>query len=118
MEIKHTLGPWTADTDKKNYGTDDINPIFIHGADGEVLICEMNHRQRKETSQPTNVEADARLIVAAPDLLTACEEALWLLEADASEVSYQHRVDILDSLKAAIIKATSEAAADGTLRKG
>ena len=86
---KYTSGPWHAII----IGTDGPSARIYAGTltDGPD-IAHLN-------SQYTNVEANAHLIAAAPDLLDACKAALLMLEACGV-------VDVaVAPLKAAIDKA-------------
>lgn len=70
---KHTPGPWTIE----NYGDDDCPTLVIH-KDTESRVCFM--ATPGSHGDPAVIEADARLICAAPDLL---EAALMLEAAEA-----------------------------------
>lgn len=67
---KHTPGPWTIE----EYGDDDAPALVIH-KDSESRICFL--ATPGSHGDPAMIEADARLIAAAPELL----EAAQLLEA-------------------------------------
>jgi hypothetical protein len=91
----HTPGPWKVQDDRTTDGT---FRVFPHEGPS---ICNLRHGE---------MEANARLIAAAPELLRACEEALNalldyvpLLEAHGSVMGYGHAVIV--RLKAAIAKA-------------
>lgn len=95
---RHTPAPWTIDN-RAIYGTNGMLKPFIasveddHG-DGETA-------------------ANARLIAAAPDLLDACRCALADLEglAEANCFSLGDPAHLtIKELRAAIVKATGEAA--------
>lgn len=65
--MTHTAGPWT---------TQDEGPdgrVGAHVVAGDDLICRCEDWDGFSQSQD---EANARLIVAAPDLAAACEAAL------------------------------------------
>lgn len=104
----HTPGPWKS----RNYKTNE----------GGVWIDCDSWRNRKTAScrggtlalalpggvgKEGDIWANARLIAAAPDLLAACESALWLIiELDASGSA---QAEVKDQLRAAIAKATGGA---------
>jgi len=89
---RHTPGPWEILGFGHIYSATAINIASTRGS----LVLELNE-----------MEANARLIAAAPDLLEACKEALaaiqgeWINEEDSSRIEAQ--------LEAAIRKATDEA---------
>ena len=65
---KHTPGPWTVN--------DQLTFLIIHGPEGEHIaetgawrhdVCQISNRKRAE------MQANARLIAAAPELLEALE---------------------------------------------
>jgi hypothetical protein len=51
--------------------------------------------------------ANAHLMAAAPDLLTALKTAKWMLERDYID---QHKLEVIEKCEAAIAKATETAA--------
>jgi hypothetical protein len=91
---KHTPGPWVASA-RDWTGQEVDNRIYIHGdesvevnADEDddsfgsvttvgVAVCVVPVAEHGEAG----AQANARLIVAAPDLLAACEAALSTLDA-------------------------------------
>ena len=90
-EAKHTPGPWEYD-----YGR------YIRKEDtgGTIaLMCESDGHVDPEHATSMPLEANARLIAAAPDLL----EALQDLSISASESGYSGIV--LDRARTAIAKA-------------
>ncbi len=63
----HTQGPWATYVDSAHDG-------WIADAEGNLIACAVRNE---------NMQANARLIAAAPDLLAALETALpWLTKAD------------------------------------
>lgn len=70
VEQAHTAGPWTIE----EYGDEDAPTLVIH-KDTETRVCFM--ATPGSHGDPAKIEADARLICAAPDLL----EAAQLLES-------------------------------------
>jgi hypothetical protein len=61
---EHTPGPWTIE----EYGDDDAPALIIH-RDSETRVCFM--ATPGSHGDPAKIEADAKLIAAAPDLLAA-----------------------------------------------
>jgi hypothetical protein len=61
---KHTPGPWTVE----EYGDDETPALVIH-KDSESRICFM--ATPGSHGDPAKIEADARLIAAAPDMYEA-----------------------------------------------
>ena len=91
MTTKHTPGPWEVNHTGTGIGVDPVcdavNATFRH--DNELMRIE--------------AEANANLIAAAPDLLEACIQMVFI--ASAGEVP---RNLILKDAKAAIAKAEAE----------
>ena len=83
---KHTPGPW-------------------NGLSGLIASEKGDHIATVWLTQDDNLEANARLIAAAPELLEACEAADRFLAI--LKVTHPHLVgaDIVDTLQAAIQKA-------------
>lgn len=99
MDTKFSPGPWL--TDRNNVHTGQI--ATIHLSDGENWIEVWTDKWCEgEGMTPEVMEANARLIAAAPDLLAACQQA----EADSAMVSGS---PLLLQLRAAIAKATGAA---------
>jgi hypothetical protein len=66
---KHTPGPWFANLKYGNYAVYSQQLIDDDDGDGwEPCICEL------DSDEPVNHEANARLIAAAPELLTALQD--------------------------------------------
>lgn len=98
--MSHTPGPWAV----HHYGD---NEGDIHGSDGK-LVCML---REGDTAPEDDWSADARLIAAAPDLLSVCQSIAGDLEAllDGDDFSGMSDAELfgvmLRSLKAAIAKA-------------
>jgi hypothetical protein len=88
----HTLGPWQLDATERIY----TGKIIRHNG---VQICRMIDQVTTDTPE---VEANARLIAAAPDLLDACKKVVQ----NISPEFYQEEIE---ALEAAIDKAESPA---------
>lgn len=87
-----TPGPWEVNCDH-----------FIEAGNG-TLICDPHI---EPDGDPPELEANARLIAAAPDLLAACERALGLAAIERSQPEAWRDDDstTLEMLRAAIAKA-------------
>ena len=98
MSAKHTPGPWTHDTSDQT--------VMVQVGKKILAICSIERidsapRESYEFGCVSN--ANARLIAAAPDLLSVVEE----LEESADYWSeYDVPLGIVDRLRAAIAKAT------------
>lgn len=90
--MKHTKGPWFFEDDKHN-----THKWIFSQATGYV-IARFEHDE-------INLEANAHLIAAAPDLLSACEAALIDLCSD--ELFESHK-ETINTLQSALKKARGE----------
>lgn len=106
-QIQHTPGPWFIVGHEKPVTTvlcgDPDDPEIVCYLEGNdpMLICN-----RPDGTDYDLLEANARLIAAAPDLLTACEAAvLWISLFGARAQSTFGGVDEMSvRLRAAIAK--------------
>ena len=90
MTTKHTPGPWTCNA---NYGT---QHYMVWDADGNY------HEMRDDVASP-EMDANARLIAAAPDMLAVCK----LLDHIAGSVPFTREFhDAVVMARVAIAKAT------------
>lgn len=109
---KHTPGPWVAIKDGKYvtenpYNVDhedehDLTTAPVGGHDGQVVaLVVMDDEFRKNRWDDTELDANARLIAAAPELLEALKAAL--------EHSYIPHAKpwLLEQIESAIAKATA-----------
>lgn len=96
MKTKFTPGPW------KQSLPDDT---AIYGADGWP-VCETGVGQDYD-EHFARMEADARLIAAAPELFEAAEAAMQCI---GELPPTQARVEVAQMLQAALAKATGEKA--------
>lgn len=96
MKTSHTPGPWTA--------TD--TPPFRIRAEGEGMSVAVafQFRDGAPDRDIAQVNANARLIAAAPDLLAACQLALNTLAPPRGSATAW----VCATLRAAIAKAQSE----------
>lgn len=91
---EYTKGEWKIDAGPRSYSI---------GVDGKV-ICDM--RLPKKYGVPIKeVEANARLIAAAPDLLAACEMANQIDAVDNGALYQEWKKELLLKLDAALTKA-------------
>lgn len=99
MAQEHTPGPWKITED--DYGHE-----HWLGGDGEGQICVngwVNGGCKKYPSKWRKLQADARLIAAAPELLEALERIEMAANATVCNTKW-----IAEHAKAAIAKATNQ----------
>ncbi|MCK9569769.1 hypothetical protein M0R72_12570 [Candidatus Pacearchaeota archaeon] len=105
-EAKHTAGPWHTD---RRYGCHAI--VDSKGQD----LCYQDVEAYSGPGEPAGsvtsrgrttfeLEANARLIAAAPDLLAACKE-LFALACMPSQFTESKRQKLLDHARDAIARA-------------
>ena len=102
----HTPGPWMVGVSSK-YGTNNANIIFSNGGESSVATVyglPMNTKLEEVDSHYAEGLANARLIAAAPDMLEAL--CALVLNIDAGGPT----LDAMRDARAAIVKATGEAA--------
>lgn len=106
-EIKHTPGPWAA---KKGVGWYVVRSA--HSQDDNFAIAVGSNKTSlvdAPTGDDAEAKANARLIAAAPELLSACEHAMTLLSPfDDAGLSLGLGSDALYPIKSAIAKARGE----------
>lgn len=103
---KHTPGPWYPDP-KGYVWRRPLTDLYEYGGAvaGDKPLATVCKGWWGENEQGYPVEANARLIAAAPDLLAVCQE----LEQSAEYWSeYNVPLGIVDRIKAAIAKATGD----------
>lgn len=91
----HTPGPWTVEHAWNGVST-------IKGAHGKPILAVSKYHVAGDGIN--HVEANARLIAAAPDLLRGCEAALAYLADPASRFT-NNRQAATDIIRAALAKA-------------
>lgn len=99
----YTLGPWVAS------GPDEFGDYNIQGSDGSLAIAAVVSNLR----QPAEVQANARLIAAAPDMLEALEKIAQPQTRKLSAMDAEEVADVLSGMlqqaraiaNAALIKA-------------
>ncbi len=95
--MKHAPGPWSID--KRS----ELNTIIMPAVNSTQLpVCRLGILFTDDVQN-----ANAHLIAAAPELLTACKAAReWLGERPSADDSYYRAVkNLIDKLDAAIAKA-------------
>jgi len=112
-EAKHTPGPWKAkgddgkyDNRKNTWRIEDDRKLFSVAApitlrDGKVIAFAVHSKNGYDSNLP-GLEANARLIAAAPDLLEALEVCVTQIIALCS------RDDVPDHAFAALAKAKGQ----------
>lgn len=100
METKHTPGPWKVG--EKFYGV--TNQTWICFTD-DVFDYKLATVYNGTKITNDQVEANAKLIAAAPDLLEACIMAFDNMQNGESKTKYR-LVTCLNALEEAIKKAT------------
>ena len=91
MKTQHTPGPWDVEPKGSRH--------FVDGADGLTVA----YLDRAGVRERAEIEANARLIAAAPDLLAA----LYSIATDPSAIYSGVNAHIGDIARAAIAKATA-----------
>ena len=100
----HTPGPWLAE---HREGDDGMYRTEVFSEEhGNIATCDWTPKHCGNGVTETYREDNARLIAAAPDLLTACE----LLIASKRSGKCSDRLAAVDAARAAIARATGEAA--------
>lgn len=94
---KHTKGPWTVE----EYGDDETPTLVIH-EDSESRICFM--ATPGSHGDPAKIEADARLIAAAPCMYEALKAVIEHLSDP--EISFPPALH--DQITTALHKAQTE----------
>lgn len=96
MKTQHTPGPW------------EFIPNRIVAHDGQAIeICSIKQFDLLNDAEQCRIEADARLIAAAPELLEACKTALRDAMEPVGEHGTHYKVhrDDVAAIRAAIAKA-------------
>jgi hypothetical protein len=99
---EHTPGPWT-EQDGEIIAQGAVIAV-VYGADDYPCADEAVELRQLAAE----CKANARLIIAAPDLLTACEAVMRLVDAGECSDGYT-----ADQARAAIAKARASEAQDG-----
>jgi hypothetical protein len=115
MSTKHTPGPWIGKNEHGKYNpdhawiADDENKLSSESAaiwaGGKVIALVVHSSNRFTAESDPSIDANARLIAAAPDLLEALKKLCDM--ADDGDVACW--VAEWDKARAAITKATGAA---------
>lgn len=99
QNIVHTPGPWGVEqTTVSNW----IGRMRADGSKVEYIVAHTDRDSLRDDVLARN-DANARLIAAAPDLLTHLRHMIWLVEIELKEDGGH----ILAGAKAAVAKAIS-----------
>ena len=110
---KHTPGPWVVDLDQSFTLGGDVVSVEAVTPDGREVVREVCSLMLDTDDHPDGPEwledaANARLVSAAPDLLTACDRALSLIADVEQQMEGLHRMhlrNVAETLRKAIAKA-------------
>lgn len=98
---KHTPGPWTR---KKGERFKNDNIAGVRGPDGLYVVAAFDFNQHNRDSE---VEANAKLIAAAPELLEVAQEALMNCSIDNHGGGDDLDCKFCNHARAVIAKATT-----------
>jgi len=103
MKTKFTPGPWKAKLNSKPYAIYAVGPEGIE--EESIFKTPLGHVFRSHVrGHEGQQEANAKLIAAAPDLLEACQNLLYLGERLEEESGEDHPE--VEHVRQAIKKAT------------
>ena len=88
----HTPGPWN------------VTKLYVRKQDGG-LVASINDLWQKQKTPKAEMDANARLIAAAPELLAALEELLWAASRTSLETDGDYS-NAFTAARAAIAKTT------------
>ena len=97
MNTKHTPGPWKHSSFQ----------VWAQGAAGNTFGTLVASLRRADATDAV-AEADARLIVAAPELLTSVRALLDIIHDDLTHARQEDHREALEAAKNAIAKATKQ----------
>ena len=110
-KLQHTPGPWHVGSEHeiKPHPNGDLGEFeYRYNTTGWPYFVGVNEQRIGRTDYHTacsvQSEADARLIAAAPELLSACEKVLGVLNHGTPNPHSEH----IDRIRAAIAKATGQ----------
>lgn len=96
----HTPGPWGIE---KTQGDRWIGPMRAGGEKIETVVVRVDYSENYIDEAKEQIEANARLIAAAPELLEMCRAVVDCDDTEDTEYAM-----ILEKLHAVIRKATRE----------
>jgi len=80
--MTHTPGPWRIETDTTLiWGNCDSDDMTSYGMGYPVADCQHPRSWRRDRPTEAEIDGNARLIVAAPDLLTALKGLLTAIDS-------------------------------------
>lgn len=113
MSTKHTPGPWRmSDCGKWSVSHDGYGAtsyIGVKDQTGAVVAIAVAHDPEPFSSNP-DPEANARLIAAAPKLLTSAQSVLDWVDSLGNGEPFANRLAALRAAVAAVAKATGSQA--------
>lgn len=86
-QMKHTRGEWFLAQEKPTYA------VLCGDPDDPNVVCEVRPNNFMAIQSDTEIEANALLIAAAPDLLNACEIAVSAIESLMDELGGKRATD-------------------------
>jgi hypothetical protein len=102
MTLKHTPGPWTTDVHGFIYAAPDSELPERTNQGASIVVAKV---LKHSSGRPI---ANARLISAAPDLLTALQYVTDILSSSVAPDDYEPFRACISQARAAITKATGE----------
>jgi len=107
-ETKFTPGPWKAIRDPLHYGS--LSTVYAGSTEEKAGIGAQMLVQVGGWSNPTEQEANAHLIAAAPELYEALEEIIQdVQQTSTGDITGTGCWEALDKARAALAKARGEA---------
>ena len=106
MDAKYTPGPWRIGSLASWDGYTGRPFRNVWAGDGDEAVCIARAIGEGSGPQLSDVDADARLIAAAPDLLEALEDCVAVMDRELAGLKVIQPE--LSAARAAIAKATGE----------
>lgn len=107
MGAEHTPGPWVVDTTVA-CGPYNIITGNLDWPQSKIIVCSFHDWRRADKVGRPTLEADARLISAAPDLLAACVGMLSAWDSPRNLNRVEALCKELDAMESAVAKARGE----------
>jgi len=105
--MKHTPGPWRY-KEEPHHKWKTCKQFIIDSDDRGLMFLGEVYEDKNDPGQLDEVRANARLIVAAPDLLNALEGFVIAHRLNLWKTTNGTDAAVLDKLKQAIAKATKK----------